>query len=482
MANYSDICKRWAERATGETDKAPLGSGYSRGNVYERDGKVYSYGSHFEMGRLVKPGPRSGVAPFFLLNGDSYSNTTTRHQSYVRAAVHATGLASVLIPHTAMERAGIDLDTIVPVDVMPETNETIPHTVTVPGLAELGERAASGGFGWDDSNARRIIGGRDVLTGNDTGTPGALTARAELVHEGATYSVNACKRGVEYVLCEDEQYRSEWRDYDPPKVSYYRNGAGLAHVEGDTFTYDTYRHWLGGCVFSAKVTEHAWRQCKTHGERTDANPETRRYGTYDKPTANPEWCEDCGGLVTYDEDGNVETPRPYRVPVMRRAWFVSGWDENERRPLYFLAELPAKARPTTYAEALHALAPPEVHAAIAAGLPVVRQGDIFAVPCTGDDHPPRIAARYAEKRVPVPLDGTRRHIAGELVTCADGGHERVYARGTMRHAGGDHAQLRLGGNWHRLYRNTVPMRKTSGPYPGADPGTVRAWTIAGRVD
>lgn len=53
------------------------------GSVYFYDDVIYSYGSHFPMGRHV-----NGVV---LLNSDSYSITTSKHQTYVsRACNHLT--------------------------------------------------------------------------------------------------------------------------------------------------------------------------------------------------------------------------------------------------------------------------------------------------------------------------------------------------------------------------------------------------------
>jgi hypothetical protein len=49
--------------------------------------------------------------------------------------------------------------------------------------------------------------------------------------------------------------------------------------------------------------------------------------------------------------------------------------------MYFLAQLPdqAKTMVSSYSEALHALAPPLVHQARENGIPVYRQGDVFAI-------------------------------------------------------------------------------------------------------
>jgi hypothetical protein len=51
------------------------------GNVYFHGKKIYSYGSHFCMANIVKPG-------IVLINANNYSNTTAKHLGAVRYAVN----------------------------------------------------------------------------------------------------------------------------------------------------------------------------------------------------------------------------------------------------------------------------------------------------------------------------------------------------------------------------------------------------------
>lgn len=67
------------------------------------------------------------------------------------------------------------------------------------------------------------------------------------------------------------------------------------------------------------------------------------------------------------ETGNVRE----RVP------FISSFDKQERRPLYFLSQLPRTV--DTVDAAIDALAPESVHTARDIGRNVVRQGDMFAI-------------------------------------------------------------------------------------------------------
>lgn len=137
----------------------------------------------------------------------------------------------------------------------------------------------------------------------------------------------------------------------------------------------------------------------------------------------------------------------------RRHKFLSDFDTLESRPLYFLAELP-RTSAVTIEQALDALAPRAVHAALAQGRRVLRQGDIFAIPVGLDTR--SLTRRAVRREKGASLLGTD-HYASEVVTCRGG---VVYARGTMRHAperrNPDHARRTLGKSWHLIVRNTVP--------------------------
>lgn len=73
----------------------------SSGNVYARDGALYSYGPHFPLAVRVKGG--------WLLNGDRYSVTTSHHQSMARSAAHrhveGTSEKACIIPLSALGQA-----------------------------------------------------------------------------------------------------------------------------------------------------------------------------------------------------------------------------------------------------------------------------------------------------------------------------------------------------------------------------------------
>lgn len=71
--NHSMLAHVWAQQ------NQPEGRA-SDGRMFFKDSKLWSYGSHFLIGKIMP----DGVA---LLNADSYSISTSKHQSYARGAV-----------------------------------------------------------------------------------------------------------------------------------------------------------------------------------------------------------------------------------------------------------------------------------------------------------------------------------------------------------------------------------------------------------
>lgn len=73
--NNSMVAHLWAQ----EQEESALGS-----NFFFEGTSIYSYGHHFEVGRIVKN--KQGKKAF-LINEDYYSATTSKHQCYVRNAI-----------------------------------------------------------------------------------------------------------------------------------------------------------------------------------------------------------------------------------------------------------------------------------------------------------------------------------------------------------------------------------------------------------
>lgn len=175
--------------------------------------------------------------------------------------------------------------------------------------------------------------------------------------------------------------------------------------------------------------------------------------------------------------------------------YISGFDANEKPPLYFLAELPCAV--STHAEGIEALKPRSVKLAEAQGIEVLRQGDMFAIPtklhkhdlaCMGAKFDTElkeeiqqrefvgqwniiVTNRHGDVIRPSTTTISRRrglygtaHTASELAYLPDG---TMFARGSLIHdprgvlmesRAADHAELKLPGRfWYLIARNTVPV-------------------------
>lgn len=285
MTSISDICKRYAERVHNPALKVRRSAS---SNVYVQGDSIYSYGRHFEMGRVVRDA--SGDATCVVLNGDRYSVSTSRHQNDLRYAIRNSDVQVpvIVVPFTALRAARIDIDSIVPLDVRADGYEyTLQTAAEPPKGAELtGALNAHWGEGSDFHKLQ-----------------------AAWVADGTM----------------------EWRDYintlplvltvPAPERGNERQQVRLA--PDGRYQWHTVRHWLGDAVFSARI-----------------------------------------------------------MGSKKRVKWLSSFDRNEPRPLYFLCQLPA-CTATTYEEAIEALKPESVQLAEAMGRTVERQGDIFAIPMPG---------------------------------------------------------------------------------------------------
>lgn len=347
MATHEDIVNRFASEAGKPNPRMLRRAG---ANVIAESRTLYSYGYHFALAEIMSDGDNSRA--WWLVNGDNYSVSTTRHQSITRDALQSTGLPMLLLPFTALREAGIDRSTIRPVEILPDR--------------------------WTDE---------------------------------PQYAATA----------EEVPQSRRWSGF-PGTYPHASTDGYYAHELSDgRWTWTVRRHWLGASVFTAK--------CET------------AYYKYSTAT------------------------------------FLSAFDENETRPMYFLAQLPDGATPATVAEALEALKPPEVTDAEAAGVTVQRQGDVFAIPLEITTRGVRAEAVNREISHAVYVLNVN-HTATESAVTPDG---RTLARGTLRHRPREywrqpeHRNVRLGDGktWHRLVKNTVPMDSR---------GQSRAWALAGNVD
>lgn len=137
-------------------------------------------------------------------------------------------------------------------------------------------------------------------------------------------------------------------------------------------------------------------------------------------------------------------------PVDRTAYFLSGYDQNEKGLSYFFCELPPGVEPTTVEEAYDALVPESVKIAKRVRRKVKRQGDMFFVRMPRRWEPSKgVDKNYRLHR--------SNHYADQGVTESG----VLYVTGTIKHnpfgRRADHRPLRLGRRWWISVRNTVPV-------------------------
>ena len=127
MSSNHDIAVRFAKEAGNPNPRLLLNQ---RGNVYVNPydhRELLSYGSHFVLARIMLD--ENGDRAWWLLNGDRYSHSTSRHQSDIRGAAQRTGLPVIILPFTALREAKIMQDTIQLQEVLPDRWESTWHTV-----------------------------------------------------------------------------------------------------------------------------------------------------------------------------------------------------------------------------------------------------------------------------------------------------------------------------------------------------------------
>lgn len=448
---------RWVDIVTGRTDRSPLKSG----NIICRGDRVYSYGEHFEMARPLRD--KKGEIEAFLLNGDTYSVTTTQHQASVRGALaRRTTRPLVIIPHEALFSAGIALDSIKVVHVLPDRHETIQHHYT----------EMQPGWVWkvEDVMGYRNYTPEELQAIADAGTAEKMESYRQMVAYAAKdgpdgyWAKNWLPRNLiaplpvkvdDLVL----HQRRVWCKLGTKRVLYTsgRKGAHEIYVRTDDdgvthYLWTTHRHWLGESLIKARVdwtTHHPCPDCR--GSGNGIGPSRSRW-------RHPMQCRSC--------EGQGGTHKEHH----RWAYYLSGFDHAEARPLYFLCELPRGTKPTTVAEAYEALKPEPVRMAEQMGRPIERQGDIFAIPTELDRkvlraQGARIVRRNmninspAERPIELPYILNTNHTATEVAYLPDG---VTLARGTMYHDPADrmqdHARHKLGDGktWHIVVKNTVP--------------------------
>lgn len=357
------------------------GRGYisqpSRGQVsYDsRNRELYSYGRHFPLVRYVPRALRGRGRPdLFVINGDEWRgggwhpSRTPGHQSIVREACAGYDAETVILPFSAITGAGIELDSVRVVHVRADKEWT--ETCEARTLKELPrhERQTSYAVTLEARELEQVPKREQSPYRQRTA---AELAELELEYGRELEEYERERYSYLPILADsDGMYRwtvTRWRDRAPDADGMYR--------------WTERRHRLGDALISAIRPETVFRAARPFETETDTARLTVALGTGEQargghcesaddyrhvagPSAS---CIYCGAELTA-----AETWR-------RRALYLSSFDLNEAPPLYFLAEVPRATAPDTVESALDALAPRAVHAAMARGRHVARQGDVFFI-------------------------------------------------------------------------------------------------------
>lgn len=413
MTSYHDVCERWVDRCLGSGARA-----IDTQRVWTDGDHIYSYGRHFEMARIMRD--VNGEPTFFLVNGETFSPSTTNHQSNVRSAIQRSGIESIIIPHGALEAATIDFSSIEIIDVQSDHTEVKRFEQSTPPH----------GARWE------------------------------------SYQQSVWEDG-KYVRSDDDP----WHYY----LTTGRRQIDVQANEDGTLTYswETTRHWLGGSLIKARVRWRGYTLCKPcGGSGTDGElqgpPEPGGEWTYERRTIGDErvWHPRPGrrNRFTHDWDARQSTlcakcngEGGRHFTRSRQAYFLSGFDSQEARPSYFFCELPKGVTPTSVDEAFECLKPTAVKIAEMMDREVTRQGDIFAIPLENlDKRTLRKRGARFEKRGKLL---NTNHAATEVAYMPDG---TTLVRGVLHHVpewrDPDHARRKLATpGWHVVQKNTVPV-------------------------
>lgn len=358
---------------------------YSTNRAFPAGAEVWSYGSHFPLFRYVRPnGNRGPRTPFYLVNGDRWPggrnrSRTSAHQDIARRAILETGLPFMVIPFTALSGAGIELDSVRPIHSRPDSVWTERRYADVledvPRWARIADWKTETRYGatFEDVPRDRRSTYRE-LTDEE---------RSALESAGA-YAPNGW--GYRPIL-PDEDGRYSWNE---------RYSVPIERDEDGRYSWEITIHRLGDAVFSAVREIVEPRRPAIPFERSRDTARERVQLTADGML----YCEPSDGAGHEAGPGSAcvhcgEELQAQTVVWRRRARYLSSFDTNEVPPLYFLAELPRGAGDTVE-EAIDALAPRAVHASLARGVDVRRQGDVFYIATDLSDE--ELAARGIRSR------------------------------------------------------------------------------------
>lgn len=154
---YDDPCRDWIDVAVYGKEPRINNSGHYGERIWSSGGSIYSYGTHFEMARVLYEGKGKKRRPVMILvNGERASVTTTKHQGYVRDAVRRSGLPSVIIPFGAIDAANIHIDSIRVLENLTDRQIVTQHeSERPPRWMQYVDRAEYRDSEWSEEEMRR---------------------------------------------------------------------------------------------------------------------------------------------------------------------------------------------------------------------------------------------------------------------------------------------------------------------------------------
>lgn len=521
----------WSERVVTTLDDVDYADrARDHNSIILANDKLYHYGHHFCLAEIIrKP---NGRARMVLFNGDRYTgpsgwgNSTwsvqLSVQRVVREQIEESGakIETVTIPFSALEAAGIDQTSVRPLHVEDDRTE------------------------YTDFSSRERPGELRKMDDPTGATYCHTEQRTGYVHNdtGEVFKAHAIEGGGWLHNPEDRENWS-WKGYahvedrpckvpDPNRSDVEVKTAGWSH-EGAKLGDDGLWRWtvethkLGEALFTARYTSVSFRPATA--AEVEAYEDFEAWQREHRNAGYPDLDKlDSYGVRERPEQPDVEmtnrsrvsTPNWHvRVTKSRVEKFLSSYDYAEPHRPYFMCELPHACPARTIPEALEALKPADVAQCIDAGLDVLRQGDIFAIPTDAtedelvaqavttertfyrslNEAPWSVAAEETVAIRKIGQDGYRprakdihgsTHQVTHLIVTKDG---RMFGRGRMYHRPSgwgrtaEHRTLDLGDRktWYRLVRNTVPT-DTQGNIRSAggiqQSGNARAWMLGGMVD
>lgn len=245
----------------------------------------------------------------------------------------------ILVPFQAMEAAGVDFDTVKPIEVEEDHFENVVHETPRAPIERLRNLKALASETATRTGDRPDVRAYEV---EHRGFRFQAALRRETTWTNSTTGVVQTWRpwnSTGWTAIDRWQWVNQVHVWAPDIDGIWAWRAMQGLPDGGFKNWMERVHHLGACLFSARSSE----------------------------------------------DG-------------RRHKYVSSFDRHENPPLYFLAQLPDRSGAATLVEAIEALKPPLVKQAEQEKRRVVRQGDIFAVETSLTDEEVYSQARARVRR------------------------------------------------------------------------------------